>query len=528
MKKSSRQKKHKLLIIALVLIVCAVAVTLLRKTADNTPVYSEISDLEGRRVAIVTGTTFDTLADKCWNDCEKVYFNSFNDLIPALTANKADCFISDAPWAKYLLSDNHDICIVGDKIRDENYGLVFAKNEHGRTLCDDFNAFLQELGQDTTEKMDETWCNTDASLHPKLDYEALPDINGTIRVGTEVTNPPFEFYEGNAIVGYNMELLYRFCESRGYGMTVEDAKFDSLIPGVNSGKYDIASSSFAITPERAEEVYFSDVVYVGGPVVLIRTENSADYQAAEKNVSFIDRLVSSFEKTFFRENRWLMFLDGIALTLIITAASLAAGTALGFGMYMWCRKGSRFSDRFTGFLSWLVTGMPEVLLLMIMFYIVFGSSSISGAWVSVISFTLIVGVNVFGMIKNGVSAIDNGQMEAALAIGYTEKRGFFRIILPQALEYIMPNYQAGVVSLIKSTAIVGYLAVQDLTKVSDIVRSRTYEAFFPLIATAAIYFLLARILIVIVNVLQKKLLPIRNNRKTILRGIKTEEGGRVK
>ena len=104
-------------------------------------------------------------------------------------------------------------------------------------------------------------------------------------------------------------------------------------------------------------------------------------------------------------------------------------------------------------------------------------------------------------MRSGIESIDAGQREAALALGYNENQTFFRFIFPQAAVRFIPVYKQEIVSLLKSTSIVGYIAIQDLTKMSDIIRSRTYEAFFPLIATAIIYFILAWIITVILKLL---------------------------
>ena len=119
---------------------------------------------------------------------------------------------------------------------------------------------------------------------------------------------------------------------------------------------------------------------------------------------------------------------------------------------------------------------------------------ISGTLVAIIGFTLLFGAAVYSMLKTGVATVDYGQTEAAYSLGYTDNAAFYRIVLPQALPVIMPGYMVEISSLLKATAVVGYIAVQDLTKMGDIVRSRTYEAFFPLIAVAVIYFILAAIL----------------------------------
>ena len=118
---------------------------------------------------------------------------------------------------------------------------------------------------------------------------------------------------------------------------------------------------------------------------------------------------------------------------------------------------------------------------------------------AVIGFTLTFGAAVFGLLRIGVGAVDQGQYEAAYALGYSSRRTFYRIILPQALPHVLPAFKGEIVGLIKATAIVGYIAVQDLTKMGDIVRSRTYEAFFPLIAVTIIYFMLEELFRIIVS-----------------------------
>ena len=146
-------------------------------------------------------------------------------------------------------------------------------------------------------------------------------------------------------------------------------------------------------------------------------------------------------------------------------------------------------------------------------------SGISAVWVAVIGFTLNFGAYVSEILRSGIDSIDGGQREAAIALGYTENRAFFKFVFPQAALRQLPVYRGEIVSLLKSTSIVGYIAIQDLTKMSDIIRSRTYEAFFPLIAVAIIYFILAGILTTVVNRLGKGIDPRRRKREDILKGV---------
>ena len=180
-------------------------------------------------------------------------------------------------------------------------------------------------------------------------------------------------------------------------------------------------------------------------------------------------------------------------------------------------------NQITRFSVWLVQGMPVVVFLMILYYVIFGAVSIPGTWVSVIGFTLIFGAAVIMMLKTGVGAVGGGQMQAAAALGYTERRAFFRVVLPQTVPHILPTYIGQVTALIKATAVVGYIAVQDLTKMGDIIRSRTYEAFFPLISVAVIYFVLAGILNALVGRFGR-LLDVRRRRNgMLLKGVKLHD-----
>ena len=150
-----------------------------------------------------------------------------------------------------------------------------------------------------------------------------------------------------------------------------------------------------------------------------------------------------------------------------------------------------------------------VVLLMILYYVILGKSGLEAVWVAIIGFSLNFGAYASEIMRSGIESIDGGQREAALALGYSENQAFFRFIFPQASVRFLPVYNGEIVSLLKSTSIVGYIAIQDLTKMGDIIRSRTYEAFFPLIATAIIYFILAWIISLILKFILKKVSPKR-------------------
>ena len=154
-------------------------------------------------------------------------------------------------------------------------------------------------------------------------------------------------------------------------------------------------------------------------------------------------------------------------------------------------------------------GLPVVVVLMMLYYIVFGKSDISNVLVAILGFGIVFGAYMAQLFEGGIRSVDKGQSEAALATGLTKAQTFGGIVLPQAIRTMLPGYFSNLISLMKGTAVVGYIAVNDLTKVGDIIRSNTYEAIVPLLTIAIIYFVIAYILLSLMNLLRKRLMPKR-------------------
>ncbi|MBQ8137124.1 MAG: transporter substrate-binding domain-containing protein [Clostridia bacterium] len=523
--------------------------TVKNDAAASDPVqYTSLAQLSDKRIGIPTGSSFELMVEESLPDAELFYYNNQSDLLMALSTNKIDAFPADEPVIRYMMNYRSDIACLPKALDSFDFAYCFAKTEEGEQLKQEFDAFLMKLKADgSLEALTEKWFGNDESAKTLPDLDALTAENGILRMATDGDYMPFEYVRNGDVVGYDVDIAAQFCEAYGYGLAIDIMNLDAVLPAVQSGKCDFGGSAITITPERAESVLFSEPNYNGGIVMTVRkvpsgpaaTQASASLSEQNSDESgvingsgnaqaagssgFFDRFLSSFNKTFIREERWKLFLEGIGTTLIITLLAILFGTALGFLVFLACRRGNKPANTITRFSMWLVQGTPMVVLLMILYYIVFGSVSISGVPVAVIGFTLTFGASVFGLIKMGVGTIDRGQYEAALALGHSDSHTFFRIILPQAIPHVLPAYQSEIVGLIKATAIVGYIAVQDLTKMGDIVRSRTYEAFFPLIAVTIIYFVLEGLLSFAVSCIRIHIDPKKRSRERILKGVKTDD-----
>lgn len=482
------------------------------------PELTEFSDLSGKTVSMLTGAPFEELVkSKNPEVGEFTFFNSTPDMIQALKTQKTDAFLTNNAVGQLVLNRNPDIVLFPQSLQDGEFGIAFSKGDSRR---DEWQAAFNEIPQSDIQAAWDKWTGEDESIKvlPEQDWEGS---NGTVNVAACDTLEPMSYMGGDGkLRGFDLEVILMVAKKLDVKVEFTGMEFSAILAAVQSGKADMGAGSIIITEERAQSVDFLEY-YPAAFVLLVRSVTYSDTAVEENTV--INSIKESFNKTFIREGRWKLFVQGIGITMIITLSAILLGTTLGFTVFMICRNGNPVANTITRFCLWLVQGMPMVVLLMILYYIVFGNISINGITVAVIGFTLTFGAAVYGLLKIGVGTIDNGQYEAAYALGYSNQMTFFKIILPQALPHVLPAYKGEIVGLIKATAIVGYIAVQDLTKMGDIVRSRTYEAFFPLIAITIIYFVLEGIIGLLVSRISINLNPKRRNPSEILKGVKTDD-----
>ena len=298
------------------------------------------------------------------------------------------------------------------------------------------------------------------------------------------------FIQNNRIAGLDWELMMRTGHALGRKVEFVDMKYAALIAALQSGRIDAIASNMTATAERKKQVDFSAVYFMNPQVLIVWDpgEGSAGDGPAGSGIwaGFLDGV----RRNLLHENRYRLILDGLWITFVIAVFSVFLGTLLGAGicaLRMSSRKISRYFAK--GYIT-LFRAIPQVVILMVMFYVVFASVRISGIIVSVITFSLIFASYSSELFRSSLESIPPGQRQAGSALGFRGYQTFLYILLPQAARIAFPVYKGEIISLIKMTAIVGYIAVQDLTKAGDIIRSRTFDAFFPLVMVAFIYMII--------------------------------------
>lgn len=475
-----------------------------------------IESFNGKNIGVQTAVLYEELIMDRVPDTTFQYYTMPTDMIQALKSGKISAYlIEGVGYGVHKL--NHPELETLDEIPGYiDATMIVGNNDRQATLIAQLNEFIGTCAADgTSDSMYDYWINNFDPETSTCDIGGFTGENGTIDVAIEGGYEPFSFVSNGQLAGYDVEFICRFSRAYGYTPVFYEVPFEAIAPGVETGKYDIGMN-IVVSEERNETGTLTDIYY-SCPVVLVVLGEEVSEEG------FFARIGASFFKTFIRENRWKLFLQGAGVTILINLCSIFAGTVLGFAVFMLCRHGNPVANRITDFFLWLIHGMPTVLLLMILYYIVFGASRLSGMWVSVVGFTLIFACSMIDMLRVGCNAIGRGQFEASTALGYSDSQSFFKIILPQAAQHFLPIYKNEIVTLIKETSVVGYIAVLDLTKISDLVRSRTYEAFFPLISTAIMYFVIAAVMVAIVKRIQISINPKRRPQEKILKGIKEWE-----
>lgn len=505
-------KKSAYLIIPIVLFLFTMLPLSAAKYDPSTPIEA----LDGKNIAVQTAVLYEELIQDKVPNTTFQYYTMPNDMIYALTSGKVDAYLIEGVSYGIQKANHPELATLDTPAGMISATCIIGNNEKQDRLLSELNEFIAACKEDgTSDYLYDYWINNFDPETSTFSLDPFTGENGKISIAVEGGYEPFSFISNGKLSGYDVEFISRFCLAYGYEPVFYEVPFEAIAPGVETGKYDIGMN-IVVSEERNETGTLSDVYYTT-PIYLVVIGES------DGGATFFDKLGTSFNKTFIRENRYQLFIQGAGVTVLITICSIILGTILGFLIYLSCRHGNVFANTLNAFFNWLIEGMPTVLLLMILYYIVFGSSRLSGMWVSVVGFTLIFSCAMYDMLCVGCKAVPEGQLEAAKALGYTDSQSFFKILLPQAAGHFLPIYRNDIVTLIKESSVVGYIAVLDLTKISDLVRSRTYEAFFPLIATAIIYFIIAAVMTRIVKKIEIKIDPKKRSEDKILKGIKQWE-----
>ena len=223
----------------------------------------------------------------------------------------------------------------------------------------------------------------------------------------------------------------------------------------------------------------------------------------------IEKWIAKLDKTFIQSGHYKMILEGLSTTVKIPLGALVIGVIIGLiiALVKYLAEDSKGMRP----LAWLcdlyvtvIRGIPVTVLLLIFYYLILVSCT-NGVLVATITFGINSGAYMAELIRSGINAVDKGQMEAGRSLGLTKLQTMRRIILPQAVRYVLPAVGNEFIALLKETSVAGYVAVVDLTRAGNLVRNNTHDMFNPLMLVALTYLLMVVILTKALGLLERRL-----------------------
>lgn len=222
-------------------------------------------------------------------------------------------------------------------------------------------------------------------------------------------------------------------------------------------------------------------------------------------MELINNFLFEFERTFITGNRWKMFLDGMEVTLILSLFSVILGLILGMILALGKLSKNKLARGVCNAWIDIIRGTPTMVQILIIYFVIFASVNIDRKIVAVIAFGINSSAYVAEIIRGGILSINKGQTEAGRSLGLTSVQTMTSIVLPQAIKNILPALGNEFIVLVKETAVIGYVAKIDLTAAALSVQAKTYSYVMPLFAIAVMYYVVIKILTILLNKLEAKL-----------------------
>jgi polar amino acid transport system substrate-binding protein len=476
------------------------------KTPGNKQAIRQIAELSGKSIGVLSGTPQDVILTDKIPDALLFYYTNGLAELKSLRAKRLDAVAASDFGAELLSQNNADLTTLPGKTE---YGQVaFATTYENAALTDKMNAVIQKLtAEGTLKTLHAKWFAVDTATKVEADIKSSGE-NGTIRFGVVLENNPYAYTDNTRTVGFDIDLIKRVAEVLNMKVDIIELETGKAIAALQTGKVDVIGGGLLITPEDAKSVRFSaayDTAYTA--LVVLR-------DTADQKTGFWAGLSRSFYNNVIKEQRYLLITAGLWETVKIAFFSILAGTLAGGLVCALKRSKKRVLNLVSNVYIKLMQGIPVLVLLLIVCYVFFANISFSLTAIAVIAFGAYFAAYVCEILNSGLDSVDKGQREAAIALGYTKTQAFIKHILPQAVIQALPIYRGESISLIKNTSVVGFIAILDLTKASDIIRSRTYEAFFPLIMVAVIYFIIAWAMTYGLKLLEKRL-DVKSRRRRV-------------
>ncbi len=216
-------------------------------------------------------------------------------------------------------------------------------------------------------------------------------------------------------------------------------------------------------------------------------------------------MFQSFFDTMIAGQRYLLILQGLGNTILISICAIIIGTILGCVFALMKVSGNKILKGIAEVYTTVLRGIPLATQLMIFYFVIFAPLGMNRLFVAILAYGFNSGAYCTEIFRAGIQGVAKGQTEAGRSLGLTRNQTLFKIILPQAVKAVLPTYTSEFIVLIKETSVASFIAVMDMTKAGDMIRSATYNAWIPLLSCAVIYLILTVGLTKLFGIFEKRM-----------------------
>ena len=432
-------------------------------------------ELSGFTMATSNGSYYQSKYEKR-NDVRLFIADTEADAVMAVCLGQADIYVNDEVM---LTKDEQER--LGMKLvfrGEESFDVAFAMQKGNTLLANQLNNFLASA---PLEQICSHWINGTPAPELPAAKEYDPNARPLRCICSINLSPACFISEGGGWNGIDPDILRRFARSIGRPIEIKYQNFATAIVALQTGKADILSGFLFITDERRKAVDFSTPYFHSHP----------GYFMVNKGAVARTGLSDRVHQNLIVEKRWQLILHGLGVTIEITVLSILLGTLLGIGVCACIRSRRKWLRTAAELYERLISGIPILVLLLIMFYVVLADTGLNATAIAIVTFALCFAAEAGSIFDNSISSVPRGQTEAGLSLGFTPLKTFTGIVLPQALTKGVPLFAGACVAILHETSIVGFIAIHDLTEISDLIRSRTFDALIPFLIITVLYFLLA-------------------------------------
>ena len=498
-------RKHILLLVFVCVLALAGAFPTTARADDAKPEYTELSQLNDLDVGTVLGTTYDSDVLNYVPDGPTFkYYSEMSEMLVALKRGRIAACCLDKPVADIAISRNVGLALMPQDAGLDANAVAMPK---GSPLTEKVSAIVSRLVKDgTMDQLENEWCNTpesDRSL-PQNDW---PTNNGVIRCAVDDATEPMSYRNDKGeLVGLEVELANIIAKELNCQLVLVPMSFDSVMTSLSTHTVDMAIAGISITDERSE-LFDLSPAYRSAKVTLVTRDVSAT------PINLLSRLSSMVVSSFMRYGHGEMLLGGLFITLLLVVLSIPLGLAAGTSMASYiimlsdsygpndqARKRRLMEVILRGIRTLLVAyetimlEVPIVLVLLVLRYLLFGTTSIPSVVVSIVGLAAALAASVSSIIRDAVDSMGRQPWEEASSLGYTRWQTIRHVILPLVQKSNAASFHAAIVQTVFDTSVVGLIAVHDITRVADLVRARTTEALPGMFVTTVVYLVLSKLL----------------------------------